>query len=63
MAVFCATLAFTLLEPFFFVGYLISIAIFGLYQAILMANAGDATVVGDIVGDPGFLNKPLDVLG
>src|SRR6202167_4362323 len=42
LAVFFATLAFAFLEPFFFVGYLISIAIFGLYQAIFMANAGGA---------------------
>src|ERR1700676_3996148 len=42
IAVFFATLAFAFVEPFFFVGYLISIAIFGLYQAIFMANAGGA---------------------
>src|SRR5438309_908551 len=42
IAVFFATLAFSFLEPFFFIGYLISIAIFGLYQAIFMANAGGA---------------------
>jgi len=42
IAVFFATLAFAFVEPFFFVGYLISIAIFGLYQAIFMANAGAA---------------------
>jgi K(+)-stimulated pyrophosphate-energized sodium pump len=42
VAVFFATLAFAFVEPFFFVGYLISIAIFGLYQAIFMANAGAA---------------------
>jgi K(+)-stimulated pyrophosphate-energized sodium pump len=42
IAVFFATLAFAFIEPFFFVGYLISIAIFGLYQAIFMANAGAA---------------------
>ncbi|MGH9328650.1 MAG: sodium-translocating pyrophosphatase, partial [Terriglobia bacterium] len=74
IAVFFVTLAFAFLDPFFFIGYLISIAIFGLYQAIFMANAGgawdnakkivevelkqkgtplhDATVVGDMVGDP-----------
>jgi len=40
LGVFFATLAFAFLEPFFFIGYLISIAIFGLYQAIFMANAG-----------------------
>ena len=42
LAVFFATLAFAFVEPFFFIGYLISIAIFGLYQAIFMANAGAA---------------------
>jgi K(+)-stimulated pyrophosphate-energized sodium pump len=42
IAVFFATLAFAFLEPFFFIGYLMSIAIFGLYQAIFMANAGGA---------------------
>jgi K(+)-stimulated pyrophosphate-energized sodium pump len=42
IAVFFATLAFSFLEPFFFIGYLISIATFGLYQAIFMANAGAA---------------------
>jgi K(+)-stimulated pyrophosphate-energized sodium pump len=40
IAVFFATLAFAFLEPYFFIGYLISIAVFGLYQAIFMANAG-----------------------
>jgi K(+)-stimulated pyrophosphate-energized sodium pump len=42
LAVFFGTLAFAFVEPFFFIGYLISIAIFGLYQAIFMANAGAA---------------------
>jgi K(+)-stimulated pyrophosphate-energized sodium pump len=42
IGVFFATLAFAFLEPFFFIGYLISIAIFGLYQAIFMADAGAA---------------------
>ena len=72
--VFSLTLAFACFDPIFFVGYLISIAMFGLYMAINMANAGgcwdnakkivevelkmkgselhDATVIGDIVGDP-----------
>jgi K(+)-stimulated pyrophosphate-energized sodium pump len=40
LGVFFATLAFAFVEPFYFIGYLISIAIFGLYQAIFMANAG-----------------------
>jgi len=42
LATFFATLAFAFLEPFLFIGYLISIALFGLYQAIFMANAGGA---------------------
>jgi K(+)-stimulated pyrophosphate-energized sodium pump len=42
IAVFFATLTFAFIEPFLFIGYLISIAIFGLYQAIFMANAGGA---------------------
>ena len=42
LTVFFATLAFAFVEPFFFIGYLISIALFGLYQAIFMANAGGA---------------------
>ena len=40
IAVFFATLSFAFVEPFFFIGYLVSIAIFGLFQAIFMANAG-----------------------
>jgi K(+)-stimulated pyrophosphate-energized sodium pump len=42
LAVFFATLAFAFAEPFFFIGYLISIALFGLFQAFFMANAGGA---------------------
>jgi K(+)-stimulated pyrophosphate-energized sodium pump len=42
LTVFFITLAFAFVEPFFFIGYLISIAVFGLYQAIFMANAGGA---------------------
>jgi K(+)-stimulated pyrophosphate-energized sodium pump len=42
LAVFFSTLAFAFIEPFFFIGYLISIAMFGLFQAIFMANAGGA---------------------
>ncbi len=42
IAVFFSTLAFAFAEPFLFIGYLISIALFGLYQAIFMANAGGA---------------------
>ncbi len=42
LGIFFATLSFAFVEPFFFIGYLISIAMFGLYQAIFMANAGGA---------------------
>ena len=42
LAVFFVTLGFAFVEPYFFIGYLISIALFGLYQAIFMANAGGA---------------------
>jgi K(+)-stimulated pyrophosphate-energized sodium pump len=42
LTVFFSTLAFAFIEPFFFIGYLISIATFGLFQAIFMANAGGA---------------------
>jgi K(+)-stimulated pyrophosphate-energized sodium pump len=42
LVVFFSTLAFACYEPFFFIGYLVSIALFGLYQAIFMANAGGA---------------------
>jgi K(+)-stimulated pyrophosphate-energized sodium pump len=42
LSVFFGTLAFAFAEPFFFIGYLVSIALFGLYQAIFMANAGGA---------------------
>jgi K(+)-stimulated pyrophosphate-energized sodium pump len=42
LTIFFTTLAFACLEPYFFIGYLISIALFGLYQAIFMANAGGA---------------------
>ncbi len=42
LGVFFSTLAFAFIEPFFFIGYLISIAMFGLFQAIFMANAGGA---------------------
>ncbi|GJQ29925.1 MAG: K(+)-insensitive pyrophosphate-energized proton pump [Phycisphaerae bacterium] len=42
LGVFFATLAFAFYESFFFIGYLVSIALFGLYQAIFMANAGGA---------------------
>ncbi|MBX3025449.1 sodium-translocating pyrophosphatase [bacterium] len=42
LVIFFSTLAFAFVEPFFFIGYLISIAIFGLFQAVFMANAGGA---------------------
>src|SRR6185436_10324456 len=42
MVVFFSTLAFACIDPYFFIGYLISMALFGLYQAIFMANAGGA---------------------
>mgnify|MGYP000002062030 FL=1 len=42
LVVFFSTLAFAFVEPYFFIGYLISIALFGLFQAIFMANAGGA---------------------
>jgi K(+)-stimulated pyrophosphate-energized sodium pump len=42
LCMFFGTLAFAFFEPYFFIGYLISIAVFGLYQAIFMANAGGA---------------------
>jgi len=42
LTIFFSTLAFAFLEPYFFIGYLISIALFGLYQALFMANAGGA---------------------
>jgi K(+)-stimulated pyrophosphate-energized sodium pump len=42
VTVFFSTLGFAFLEPYFFIGYLVSIALFGLFQAIFMANAGGA---------------------
>ena len=42
LSIFFATLGFAFLEPYFFIGYLLSIALFGLFQAIFMANAGGA---------------------
>jgi K(+)-stimulated pyrophosphate-energized sodium pump len=42
LTVFFSTLAFAFVEPYFFIGYLISIALFGLFQAVFMANAGGA---------------------
>jgi K(+)-stimulated pyrophosphate-energized sodium pump len=42
LAIFFATLGFAFLDPYYFIGYLVSIALFGLFQAIFMANAGGA---------------------
>ena len=42
VAIFCFALSLAFFDPFFFIGYLIGIAFFGLYQAIFMANAGGA---------------------
>lgn len=42
LGVFFATLAFAFLEPYLFIGFLISMALFGLFQALFMANAGGA---------------------
>jgi K(+)-stimulated pyrophosphate-energized sodium pump len=42
LTVFIATLAYAFVDPYFFIGYLVSIALFGLYQAVFMANAGGA---------------------
>ncbi len=42
LTVFFSTLAFAFYEPYFFIGYLIAIALFGLFQAVFMANAGGA---------------------
>ena len=42
LVIFFSTLAFAFVEPYFFIGYLISIALFGLFQAVFMANAGGA---------------------
>ncbi len=42
LTIFCATLAFACVDPFFFIGYLISLALFGLFQALFLANAGGA---------------------
>jgi K(+)-stimulated pyrophosphate-energized sodium pump len=42
IVIFCFSLSLALFDPFFFIGYLIGMAFFGLYQAIFMANAGGA---------------------
>jgi len=59
LGIFFATLAFAFAEPFFFIGYLISIALFGLYQAMFMANAGGAwdNAKKIVETDPEFKNS------
>jgi len=42
IVIFCMALALSFFDPYFFIGYLVAIAFFGLYQAIFMANAGGA---------------------
>jgi len=42
IAIFCLALALAFFDPFFFIGYLVGMAFFGLFQAIFMANAGGA---------------------
>jgi K(+)-stimulated pyrophosphate-energized sodium pump len=42
IVIFCMTLALAFFNPYFFIGYLVAIAFFGLFQAIFMANAGGA---------------------
>ena len=68
LAVFFSTLAFAFFEPFFFIGYLISIALFGLFQAIFMANAGGAwdnakKIVEVILGERGTALHAATVVG
>jgi K(+)-stimulated pyrophosphate-energized sodium pump len=59
LGIFFATLSFAFAEPFFFIGYLISIALFGLYQAMFMANAGGAwdNAKKIVETDPEFKNS------
>ena len=68
LTVFFATLAFAFFEPFLFIGYLISIALFGLFQAIFMANAGGAwdnakKIVEVTLGERGTLLHAATVVG
>jgi K(+)-stimulated pyrophosphate-energized sodium pump len=68
LTVFFTTLAFAFFEPFFFIGYLISIALFGLFQAIFMANAGGAwdnakKIVEVILGERGTMLHAATVVG
>jgi len=61
IAVFFATLAFAFMEPFYFIGYLMSIAAFGLYQAIFMANAGAAWDNAKKIVEVGLNEKGTDL--
>jgi K(+)-stimulated pyrophosphate-energized sodium pump len=68
LTVFFSTLAFAFFEPYFFIGYLISIALFGLFQAIFMANAGGAwdnakKIVEVILGERGTALHAATVVG
>jgi len=68
LTVFFSTLAFAFFEPFFFIGYLISIALFGLFQAIFMANAGGAwdnakKIVEVTLGERGTMLHAATVVG
>ncbi|MGA2262970.1 MAG: sodium/proton-translocating pyrophosphatase, partial [Acidobacteriota bacterium] len=68
LTVFFSTLAFAFLNPYFFIGYLISIAIFGLFQAIFMANAGGAwdnakKIVEVVLGERGTALHAATVVG
>jgi K(+)-stimulated pyrophosphate-energized sodium pump len=68
LTVFFSTLAFAFLEPYFFIGYLISIALFGLFQAIFMANAGGAwdnakKIVEVVLGERGTALHAATVVG
>ncbi len=68
LAVFFSTLAFAFFEPYFFIGYLISIALFGLFQAIFMANAGGAwdnakKIVEVILGERGTALHAATIVG
>jgi K(+)-stimulated pyrophosphate-energized sodium pump len=61
LALFFGTLGFAFVEPYFFIGYLVSIAIVGLYQAIFMANAGGAWDNGKKVVETELHEKGTDL--
>ena len=61
LAIFFSTLAFACVNAYFFIGYLISIALFGLYQAIFMANAGGAWDNAKKLVEVNFKEKGTDV--